>query len=91
MTANPFSPPEWRCHAVLIADWKPTRVSCCPFFVPVASKNLVILVSVVVGESVSFPNDYRKLLIRRVRGRSPDRVCKTSIPGSNPGGASNLS
>ena len=59
-----------------------------PEIVPIATEDLVILVFVVEAKGRGFPNDLAKLLIHRGRRNLPDQGCKTSIPGSNPGGAS---
>src|SRR5687768_18139737 len=37
-----------------------------------------------------FPNDLVKSLWRKDWRKAPEPVCKTSIPGSNPGGASKI-
>jgi hypothetical protein len=72
---------------VLLTRVAPGAV-CCPFFVPIASKPLVILVIVVRAKGVGFPNDSAKCLTRRAGRKCSDPDCKTSTPGSNPGGAS---
>ena len=59
-----------------------------PEIVPIATANLVILVFVVEAKGRGFPNDLAKLLIHRVRRNRLDQDYNTSIPGSNPGGAS---
>jgi hypothetical protein len=42
------------------------------------------------AKGFSFPNELAKWLWRKDRRKAPDPDCKTSIPGSNPGGASIL-
>ena len=60
-------------------------------FCPHRETNSRILVIVVTGERARFSSISAKSLIRQSLRRCPLRVCKTSIPGSNPGGASNSS
>jgi hypothetical protein len=81
-----------RHHAALRLLPGPQRlqVTRCPFSVPIASKICVVLVFLVLGEGRHFPNVFAKSLILRVPPGRSYPVCKTSIPGSIPGGASNL-
>ena len=63
---------------------------CYPFFVPVVSKFPVIRENDVRAKGAAFPQDFVKSLILQVAGAGMLQDCKTSLPGSNPGGDSNL-
>ena len=76
------------CDRFCVPRVRSTMQITVPEIVPITTEHLVILVFVVEAKGRGVPNDLAKLLIHRVRRNRRDRDCKTSIPGSNQGGAS---